>query len=93
VVEDYRPPNLRYASSGQALQLDVFVPRLNLAIEFQGAQHYHATHKGPEAVAAQQAKDKEKARLCKEGAIRLVVLPYWAEISAEFVSRMVRRVL
>jgi hypothetical protein len=37
---NYRHPSLFYRKSGKFMELDVFVPSLNIAFEYQGLQHF-----------------------------------------------------
>ena len=59
-------------------RLDVFLPQRNLAVEYQGEQHYQAVSAfgGAEALARTIERDVLKKRLCKENAIDLVYVRY-----------------
>jgi len=57
-------------------QLDIFIPRLNLAFEYQGEQHYYDCT-GFIAAEVQHRRDEEKAKLCSTMGINLIVIPYW----------------
>src|SRR5690348_8084601 len=89
MYEDYKHPDLTY-SSGWSAELDIFIPSLHLAIEYQGAQHYHDVN----AWADQRShaeRDQEKRKLCEEvpivcmisvnlhvqRRITVVEVPYW----------------
>ena len=37
---DYKHSELLYPGSKQKMELDIFVPKLNLALEYQGEHHY-----------------------------------------------------
>ena len=54
-------------------ELDVYIPSLRLAIEFNGPQHYKPIF-GDEAFANTQANDALKRKVCAEKGIRLVEL-------------------
>ena len=58
--------------------LDIYIPSLQTAIEFQGIQHYHPIgfFGGEEALAHRQELDQQKKILCEENHIRLVEWPY-----------------
>lgn len=48
--------------------LDIYFPKYNFAIEFQGRQHYEAIDffGGEEALIKNQERDKRKKKLCEE---------------------------
>ena len=59
------------------LELDGFNQFLNIAFEHQGKQHYQpvASRGGKKVFRGIQARDREKARLCKKHGVRLVIVP------------------
>ena len=58
--------------------LDLYIPSLKTAIEYQGIQHYHPVEffGGQEALAHRQELDQVKKELCEKNRIRLVIWPY-----------------
>lgn len=71
----------KHRKSDKKLELDVFIPSLHLAIEYQGRQHY-LTEKNDvfgdaETLEKQIERDKEKLELCSTEGISLVVVPFW----------------
>jgi hypothetical protein len=63
-------------SSGQKMQLDVFLPSESLAFEYQGRQHYFDAYSlGPHW--AYQRRDMEKKTSCEENGITIIEVPYW----------------
>lgn len=64
--------------------LDVFVPSLNLGVEYQGKQHYEPVglFGGEEGLIATQARDARKRGLCKENGVRLLEWPYSSAITS-----------
>lgn len=75
MLENYRHPELIH-NSGQKMELDIFLPKEQLAFEYQGAHHYHDIY----ALGSgwnQQMRDKEKREKCKEKGITLIEIPYW----------------
>lgn len=54
------------------MELDVFLPRLSLAFEFNGDQHYVDTDFGP--CAPQVKRDRNKRHLCRERGVGLVIV-------------------
>ncbi len=41
IIPNYRHPSACYSRSKQPLELDIYIPHLSLALEYQGQQHYH----------------------------------------------------
>ncbi|MCH7493153.1 hypothetical protein IIA16_00340 [bacterium] len=60
------------------LELDIFLPGLNLGVEYQGQQHYHPIKAwgGDKALQALKARDLKKKRLCRDKGIHLVCIDY-----------------
>lgn len=60
------------------IEVDFFVPSVNIIIEYNGEQHYEPIeiYGGEEQFEKQQARDREEERICKEQKINLLVIPY-----------------
>jgi hypothetical protein len=75
-----RPNFLRNdVSGGNNLELDCFNSKLNLAVEYNGAQHYKFIpyfHKNKEAFMNQKYRDELKRRMCSDYGINLIEVPY-----------------
>jgi predicted transcriptional regulator len=70
-----RPSWLTSHTTGALLEIDLYIPKFELAMEFQGEQHYNETDfSTPEEVTKQQARDAEKAKLLEEHHTKLLVL-------------------
>lgn len=74
VIYQHRPFFLRSFKDGQ-MSYDVFISGLNVAIEYQGKQHFEPVEffGGKEAFESLQARDKLKAKLSAENGIKLVL--------------------
>lgn len=61
--------------------LDLFIPSLQTAIEYQGIQHYRPVDffGGEEALLQRQELDRQKRILCEENNVRLIEWPYGLE--------------
>ena len=58
------------------MQLDIFLPKENLALEYQGEQHFKDIYgMGPQR--KQKQRDDEKREACLERGITLVEVPFW----------------
>ena len=72
----FRHPELTYQSTNSPMELDIFLPSVSLAIEYQGEQHYrwHFIFGSPQL---QQWRDTEKKEACNKAGITLVEIPFW----------------
>lgn len=73
---NYKHPALKSRISHRYLELDIFVPSLSLAIEYQGYHHYHDHALFGASVELYQRRDAEKKQLCEQQGITLVTIPY-----------------
>ena len=80
IVEDY------YLSTGKdeitqhhkvAIQFDIFLPRIKVAFEYQGAHHYSENPQFGGFLELYQQRDKEKIEIAKRENIKLLLIPYW----------------
>jgi hypothetical protein len=75
-----RPQMLTNPITNSPLELDIYNKELNLAIEYNGSQHYvfnkmmHNNSK--DRFQNQQYRDYIKRNLCKENGIDLIIVPY-----------------
>jgi len=53
-------------SSGQKIELDIYIDEIKLAFEYQGEQHYQPLYWMQGDYEARQAKDREKRETCKQ---------------------------
>ena len=68
--------------------LDIFIPSLRTAIEYQGIQHYIPVEffGGDEALQQRQELDRVKKQLCKENNIQLIEWPYSLDPTEENIQ-------
>lgn len=78
-VHQWRPAFLGLQS------VDIYVPEINLAIEYNGQQHYEAVtlFGGEEGFKSTQARDERKKTLLATQSVRLLEWPYTAPITEE----------
>jgi len=76
VLEDFNHPDLKFSASGHTMELDIFIPSLNLAFEFNGYHHYHALQFYGES-SSYKHRDEEKHQTSKLHGITLIEVPYW----------------
>eukprot|EP01127_Copromyxa_protea_P011527 TRINITY_DN2901_c0_g2_i3.p1 TRINITY_DN2901_c0_g2~~TRINITY_DN2901_c0_g2_i3.p1 ORF type:complete len:393 (-),score=41.56 TRINITY_DN2901_c0_g2_i3:26-1204(-) len=63
ILEDHKHPDLKFRNSGRKMELDIFLPEMNLAFEYQGHQHFHSSKKFG-SVDTRRVRDEEKRKAC-----------------------------
>ena len=74
IFEDYYHPHLN--ESFQCI-LDVFIPALQLALEYQGEQHYDDIPGAFGPIEVRQGRDVDKEKMAKDHSIKIIYIPYW----------------
>jgi len=61
------------------VQIDIWVPLFNLAIEYQGEHHFHEIRGfGPSGtLALYTSRDQLKTRLAADQNVNFITIPYW----------------
>ncbi len=78
-----RPSFLMNVVSGHNLELDCYNDELQMAVEYNGEQHYKFIpyfHSSKDAFQNLKYRDEMKQRLCKENGINLITVPYTVKI-------------
>ena len=92
IFEDYILP-LTPKESGESsrtlnMQLDLFIPKLNLAFEYQGQQHFQDVFFF--GITRQYIiRDELKKKYCEENEITLIDIPYWWDKCERTVADMI----
>ena len=91
VIHQHRPFFLKTAL-GQ-LSYDIFVCGKNIAIEYQGRQHFEPIEYfgGEESFLRQKERDKIKVKLSKENKIKLITINYWENITKELIEERIKK--
>ena len=82
VLRNDRPPWLR------PLELDVHIPALRLALEYQGEQHYRVVRGDEETLKRQQARDAQKRFKCAQHGVVLIEVPYTQKLTRESIEAL-----
>eukprot|EP01125_Pyxidicula_operculata_P010187 TRINITY_DN3356_c0_g1_i5.p1 TRINITY_DN3356_c0_g1~~TRINITY_DN3356_c0_g1_i5.p1 ORF type:complete len:402 (-),score=56.45 TRINITY_DN3356_c0_g1_i5:10-1215(-) len=92
VIQDHRHPKLKYSDTASMMELDIFIPSINLAFEYQGHFHFNETEKMPSYgdLKTISKRDKEKSDRCSEEGITLIIVPYWWDQTTESLSKIIR---
>ena len=80
ILEDYRKPNFKAKYENPVLELDVFIPALHIAYEYQGEHHFHDISVFA-ANDCYKIRDELKIALSQQHAIQLCQIPYWCKVS------------
>jgi hypothetical protein len=74
-------------------RLDIFIPELNLAVEYQGQQHFKAVELfgGKEGFIKTKERDKDKLIKCKKNDIDLVYFTYKDNLSEKLVNNRLKK--
>lgn len=75
LLEDYIHPTLSRISQ-KSIQFDTWLPKYNLAFEYQGEHHYKENPVYG-SLELYQERDAEKISICNLYNIKIVVIPYW----------------
>jgi len=83
ILRHHRPPWLG------GLELDIYIPSIQLAIEYQGQQHFHAIPAwgGEDALRHLQERDNRKAELCKASRVKLLTIDYTEPLTHNYVRK------
>jgi hypothetical protein len=89
VYSNYSHPKLVFPSSRKQVELDIYIPSYQLALEYQGEQHYHSDTKY--GLREQyEATDKLKEEVCARAGITLLIVPYFWDSSATSLAAMIQ---
>jgi len=69
---------------------DIYIPSLNLIIEYHGYQHYH-DHYMFGNVKSRQERDKQRKVACNYLNIAYLEVPYWWERDKESVLAIIHK--
>lgn len=88
-------PDAEYQYSAAWLEhqiIDIFIPSINCAVEYQGTQHYEAVEYfgGGEKLDVQKNMDNLKRERCKANNIQLLEWPYLLKIQMPTVCEVLR---
>ena len=77
------------------LELDVYLPEISLAFEFQGQQHFQPVEHwgGEEALKKIRLRDHKKRELCKTHKVNLVHINHNDPLDREFIRYKVEKIL
>lgn len=76
------------------LRFDIFIPSLNILIEYQGKQHYNPVNffGGEEQFLKQKQNDLMKKEFCFNNNLKLITIPYtdYSKLSKEYLQERMK---
>lgn len=90
VIYQHQPFFLKSDKGGQ-MSYDIFITKLNVAIEYQGKQHFEPVDffGGKIAFEEGQKRDKLKKEISERHGIKLVYINYWEDINEKLIRERV----
>lgn len=96
---------LNEKETGKNMELDVFIPSLKLAFEYQGGQHYIVGNDNSKIYLNENLqkvtlnshnsqfikRDEEKRKACEKIGISLIEIPYWWDQSINSLATMIQQ--
>lgn len=94
VIYQHRPFFLKGTKGGQ-MSYDIFITGLNIAIEYQGKQHFEPVDffGGIENYKCTVARDKLKKELSKKNGVKLIYINYWENVTSSLIVEKINKVL
>lgn len=92
VAKDYPDAIYQYHAEWLGLQtLDIYIPSLKIGIEYQGEQHYRPVDifGGQEGYENTVKRDRQKAKLCQQNGVKLLLWKYDEVISKNQIKRRI----
>lgn len=76
-------------------ELDIYVPSLKLAVEYQGEQHFSPIEAwgGEDGFEKTQQRDEEKMRKCERKGVTLIYFDYLTSLTEDVVAKTLERAL
>lgn len=92
-VWQYKHPDLRFSDTGRKMELDIWIPSIKTAVEYQGQQHFFEVKSwgGRRALRRVQKRDAEKRKACKRCGIHLVEISYTWDGREDSVLRSIKQ--
>ena len=85
VIRHYRPDWL------EGLELDIYVPDIELGFEYQGQQHYHLNKAwgGKKGLEKVKERDLKKRMICEDKKVRLIAVDYTEPLTEKHIKSLI----
>jgi len=94
IKHKHKHETMRFSKTNKKMELDIFIPSLKLAFEYQGEQHFETFWQGTikltenQSLEANQHRDKEKRNACNNHGITLIEIDYKWDKTSQFVENI-----
>ena len=87
IIRHYRPDWL------DGLELDIYIPEMELAFEYQGQQHYHPVEAwgGKKGLEKVKERDKKKQLLCDDRKVELITVDYTEPLTENHIKDLMKK--
>ena len=94
VIYQHRPYFLKSSIGGQ-MSYDIFISGLNIAIEYQGKQHFEPIDffGGKIGFGKVKIRDAEKLKLSNDHGVKLIYINYWEDVNEELIRSRVEEII
>jgi hypothetical protein len=94
IIEDYRSSELTKGDTSKSVQFDIWIPSLNLVLEYQGEYHsVELLDSGFAPVGDVQQRDSEKKELCEKNGLLYVPVHFWWDGKKDSLSSTLHQYL
>ena len=83
IINARKEAGLINPETGHYVELDVFIPSLHLAFEYQERHHYVSSESVIKPLEEVQQRDKMKEDLAKSHGITLITVPCWWDATTQ----------
>jgi len=91
ILEEYQLPAMLFIQTGCLMLFDIFVPSLNIIIEYHGFQHFHDHYMFGDVKSCKE-QDDERIVACASQNITYLEVPYWWKHDKESIIALVNLV-
>lgn len=77
---------------GRIFELDIFIPGISLAFEYQGEQHFVDVEYLGSSAESIKSLDRKKRQACQDVSITLIEIPYWWDRKKESIVATIRSI-
>lgn len=82
---------ITFTEAREQLELDLYLPSMSLAFEYQGEPHFKFHFLAGEPMDRQE-KDKEKREICKKQGLTLIEIPYWWDRRVDTLAATIHKI-